>query len=192
MSIEISASDIHQDGTVTIRIDGKDVKFVRNSDLGAVKASLESKESEVTKLQASLADANTKYDVSHQEVLKERAAKEQLESGAAEHATSKVKVGELEKQVAELIESSGKTTQELTDRLRAHITATYKVGPEKIKDTTLEGLKSIENTFQITGVAPAAANYDGTMGNNGNNANLEGKSPLALATLGYEQSKGKK
>ena len=54
--------ETNKDGSITIELDGKKVKFVKESDLGAVKAGLKEKEDEITKLQTGLANANTKYD----------------------------------------------------------------------------------------------------------------------------------
>lgn len=190
MGIEATAGDHNQDGSITIKIDGKDVKYVLESDLGAVKGALKTSEGEVSKLQASLATSNSKYDTEHQAVLSERAAKETAEKDASESATLKTKVGELETEVAGLKTSSGETTTRLTDRVRKQLTDGYKIDAEKIKDMALEDLEKTEATLILTGAIPAPANYDGKGAGGAGGGGLEGKSPLALAVMGYEE-KGK-
>ncbi len=192
MSIEIQAADVAQDGSVTIKVDGKSTKYVKESDLGAVKGALTSKDSEIAKLQGDLATVNSKYDTSHQDLLKERTAKEQFETGAKESETNKTRVGELETEVAGLKTSSGEVVTKLTGRLRNFLNIQYRVDTEKLKDKTLPELEQIESALILTGVQPAPADYDGKGGGGGayNSDELKGKSPLQLATMGYEE-KGK-
>ncbi len=181
------------DGSITIKgEDGKNVKFVKESDLGAVKVQLRDKEGEVTKLQTDLAGATTKYDTAHQDVLKERTAKEQLEKDAQEAGTFKTKMEELTTELAGLKTSSGETTTKLTERLRTYLETAYKVPKEKLEGKALSDLETIESTLQLTGVATVPANYDGKGGGGGNGADdLKGKSPLALATMGYAEKEKK-
>lgn len=185
---------VNTDGSITIKgEDGKSLKYVKESDLGAVKVQLKDKEGEVTKLQTDLAGATTKYDESHQDVLKERAAKEQLGKDAQEAGTLKTKVDELTTEVAGLKTSSGETATKLTERVRTFLETAYKVPKEKLEGKALADLETIESTLQLTGVATVPANYDGKGGGGGDRADdLKGKSPLALATIGYEESAKKK
>jgi len=183
----------NSDGSITIKgEDGKNVKFVKESDLGAVKVQLKDKESEVSKLQTDLAGLTTKYDTSHQDVLKERAAKELLEKSATEGETFKTKVTGLETQLANLTKVSGETATKLTERLRNQLKTLYKIPDEKLIGKALSDLETIESTLQLTGIVTTPANYDGKGGVGGNSSeDLKGKSPLALATMGYESSNKK-
>ena len=190
MSIEAQAENLNQDGSVTIKIDGKDVKFVKEADLGAVKVQLKDKETEVTGLQTKLADANAKYDTEHQTVLQERAAKEQFETSAKESEAHKTKIGELETEMANLKTVSGGHITNLTERVRTTLVDGYKVDAEKIKDMSLDDLVKAEQTLQLTGVKPNPANYDGKgAGGGGGASDLEGKTPLQLASMAYEKTK---
>ena len=185
------AYTLNQDGSITINLDGRSTKFVKESDLGAVKGALRDKESEVSKLQAELAGTTSRFDTEHQEVLKERAAKEQFEKDAKEVVNHRTKVAELTTQLAGLTKTSGETQARFTERLRKQLNTLYKISDDKLKDKALADLENIESTLQLTGVMPAVANYDGK-GSGGNNASgLQGKSPLALATMGYENSNRK-
>lgn len=192
MTEENQAYTVNTDGSISIKEDGKSIKYVKESDMGAVKAQLKDKEGEVTKLTSSLADSVTKYDTSHQDVLKERAAREQFEKDAGESTTLKEKVTELETKMADLTKVGGERDTSLTERIRKSLTDGYKVDADKIKDMSLVDLEKTEATLVLTGVQAAPANYDGK-GNGGTNTaeDLKGKSPLALAAMGYETSNKK-
>lgn len=168
MSIDAQADNFNQDGSITLKVDGKDTKYVKESDLGAVKGAAETAkgtyEGQISVLQTNLATANTAKDESHQNLLKERTAKEQFENEAKESATHKTRVGELETEVTGLKESSGQLRTKLTDRIRGILTEGYKVDAEKIKDMALEDLEKTEGTLLLTGAKPAPANYDGKDG----------------------------
>lgn len=188
MGDENQAYTTNQDGSISISVGGKTVKYVLESDLGAVKVQLKDSQSEVTKLQTDMAGATTKFDTEHQLVLQERAAKEQFEKDAKEGITLKTKVVELETTVADLTKVGGETTTKLTEQLRTTLQTTYKVDPTKLEGKALTELESIHNALQLTGAAPAAANYDGKGGGDGAGGDLAGKTPLQLAAMGYEQS----
>lgn len=185
--LEAQTSDLNQDGSITIKVGDKDVQFVKESDLGAVKANLANKESEVSKLQLDLTTANTGKDESHQSMLKEKAARELLEKDVTTLGTTKEALTKLEAEMADAVKVSGDVSTKLTDRVRKYLIDSYKIDADKIKDKSLVDLEQIETTLTLTGAVPSPANYDGK-GNGGAPAGLEGKSPLALATMGYEQS----
>jgi hypothetical protein len=186
--LEVPATEISSDGSIVTRIDGKEVKFVRESDLGAVRAAREKIESELTKLRADLATANTTIDEKHQLVLKEQAAREKAEAAVTENTTLKATVGELTSKMADLTKVSGETSTKLTEKIRASLIKNYKIDAEKIKDMPLPELEKVEANLSLVGPGKVAANYDGKGSSNGTPSGLEGKSPLALAQMGYEQS----
>ena len=183
------AYTLNQDGSITIKgDDGKSAKYVRESDLGAVKGALKDREGEISKLQADLAGLTSKYEAEHQAVLQERAVKEQLEITAKDASTFKEKVSALEAQLADLSKVSGETAGKLTERLRTQLKTMYKIPEEKLTGKALADLETIESTLQLTGIVTQSANYDGKSGATGSIDDLKGKSPLALATMGYEAS----
>ncbi len=185
MTIEVQASDITQDGSIKLTVDGKAITFVKESDLGAVKAQLKDKEGEVSTLQTKLADSVTKADESHQDVLKERASKKTFEEEAGKSATLSTEVEGLKTKVADLEKVGGERDTKLTERLRGILTTGYKIDGEKIKDMALDALEQTERTLILTGVTPTPAKYDGGGGGGGDTDELKGKSALALATMGY-------
>ena len=181
--------ETNKDGSITIELDGKKVKFVKESDLGAVKAGLKEKEDEITKLQTGLAGANAKYDGEHQELLKVRASHGELEKSAGESATLKQQVEDLTKQMAGLKETSGTLETKYAERLRAQLIHGYKIDQEKIKDKGLADLENMEQTLNLTGYKPLPANYDGKSGVTGPVSSLQGKHGLALFEMGYKDTK---
>ncbi len=189
--IEIQASDHNTDGSLTVKVDGKDIKYVLQSDLGAVKASQKTSEGEVSTLQASLATANAKADDAHQEVLKERAAKQSFETEAGKSTALVTEVEGLKTKVTDLEKVGGEQSTKFTERLRGILTDGFKIDPEKIKDFTLTQLEQTEQTLLLTGAKAQPAQFDGPGGGNGSAGNLQGKSPLALGTLGYAQKPDK-
>ena len=62
MTINVSAEDMNQDGTISATVDGKTIKLVRESDLGAVKAQLRDKEGEVTDVIGVFLDITVKVE----------------------------------------------------------------------------------------------------------------------------------
>ncbi|KKM62423.1 hypothetical protein LCGC14_1521890 [marine sediment metagenome] len=191
MTIEVQASDITQDGSIKLTVDGKTITFVKESDLGAVKAQLKDRDGEVSTLQTSLASANVKVDESHQDVLKERASKKTFEEEAGKSATLSTEVEGLKTKVADLEKVGGERDTKLTERLRGILTTGYKIDGEKIKDMALDALEQTERTLILTGVTPTPAKYDGGGGGGGGADDLKDKSPLALAAMGYENSNKK-
>lgn len=187
MGIEATAGDHNQDGSIGIKVDGKTIKYVLESDLGAVKASLRDKEGEVSTLQANLATSNTKFDTEHQSVLQERAAKEVAETAGKEGATLKTRVGELETEVTGLKTSSGGLTTKLTDQTRSRLVNGYKIDAEKVKEMTLDDLEKTEANLILVGAKPAQANYDGKNGPDNVPTDTKGMSPLSVAAKAYEE-----
>ena len=158
------------DGTISITSDGKAMRYVKESDLLAVKGASDTArkeyESNVAQHNTTLAEANRVKDETHQTLLKERAAHEQSESGLQELPTLRTKVGELETTNATLTEGSGKLTEELTGMKRSVFVTQYKVDPEKVKDMGLDQLREAEKNFSLVGFSPNVkpANYDGKVG----------------------------
>ena len=186
---EISVLAVNKDGSVDLTMDGNKVRFVKESDLGAVKNGLKEKEDEITKLQTGLANANAKYDGEHQELLKVRASHGELEKSAGESATLKQQVEDLTKQMAGIKDTSGKLEVKYAERLRAQLIQGYKIDQEKIKDKGLADLENMEQTLNLTGYKPLPANYDGKGGVTGPVSSLQGKGALALFEEGYKDTK---
>jgi len=159
------------DGSIKITVDGKSVKYVKESDLLTVKGASEQSrndyENQLAKHQADLAEANRLHDETKQTLLQERAAKEQLEAKAQEAATLTTKVGELEGQLNAAKTSGEELTNELLGIKRTTFVEQFKVDPEKVKEMDLNQLRDAEKHFTLVGFSPAPsqpARYDGGTG----------------------------
>ena len=167
MAIIITATDLKQDGSIAITLpDGKVVNFVKESDLGAVKSASEGKDGEITHLKAEILSLTAKVGETHQNLLQERTAKEQLEAKVSKQATLEKEVGELRTKTADLEKVSGKVSIDLADRVRKNLVTTYKVKEDILKDKALGELQQMEQTLTLVGIVPGSgqANFDRSFG----------------------------
>ena len=152
------------DGSIDIPVEGKPIRFVKESDLLAVKGSSETKvkewENEKASFNTQLAEANRLRDETHTTLLQEQAAKEQLVKTYADYDTHKKRVGELETEVGSHKESVGRLEKELTERLRHSLINIYGASETAIKDKTLDQLRSLEDAARIIGPKVRLAKYD--------------------------------
>ena len=162
------------DGSINIEADGKATKYVKESDLLAVKGASETArreyESTIAKHQADITEANRVRDETHQTLLQERTAKEQLEKDGQEVATLRTKVGELETNLTAGDTTRRQLEEELLGMKRSTFGIKYKVDPEKVKEMSLDQLREAEKNFTAVGFNPAnpkPANYDGGPGGAG-------------------------
>lgn len=165
----------NQDGTISIKVDGKDTRYAKESDLLTVKGAADTAktgfETAIAKSNTSLLEANRLHDETRQKLLQETAAKEQLVTQAGEADTLKTKVGELETSLTTANTSRTELEEELLGMKRISFQTIYKADPEKVKEMTLVQIRDAEKSFQAVGFNPAnpkPANYDG--GGGGNNA----------------------
>lgn len=140
------------DGSINIPVDGNPVRFVKESDLLAVKGGLETKtkewENEKAQFNTQLAESNRLREETHQSLLSEQAAKELLVTQYSDYDTHKTRVGELETELGSVKESVGKHETELTNRIR---TSLLNAGAkeEAIKDKTLDQLRNLEEAAKL-------------------------------------------
>ena len=176
---------VNQDNTISISVEGRPIRYAKESDLLTVKGASETArrehETSTAKYQADLAEANRVTGETHQTLLQERAAKEQFEKDSKELPTLRTRVGELELESAGHKTARGKAEEELTGLLRAQFGTKYHVDPEKIATMTLDQLREAERNFVTVGFTPtiAPANYDKNGGGGG--AGDAKKSPIEQA-----------
>jgi len=163
------AQTFNNDGSIDIPVDGKPVRFVKESDLLAVKGGAESKvkewENEKSKLLTQVAEANRLRDESHTNLLQAQATKEQLEARYSDYDTHKTRVSELEKELGSHKENIGKAEKELADRIRANLLG-YGAKEDSLKDKTLDQLRNLEEAAKLFGNNKGGkpARYDGGTG----------------------------
>ena len=187
--------NFNQDGSVDLPIDGKPIRFVRESDLLAVKGGSDAKtkewENEKATFSTQLAEANRLRDETHQQLLQERASRELMTSKYSDYDTFKTKVGELEKELGTHKESVGKYEKELAGRIRHNLINIHGAKEDAIKDKDLTQLRNLEEAASLFGgKAPAKpARYDG---GSGGPAGIGTESALDRAKRIIEESEKKR
>lgn len=162
----------NQDGSVDLEVEGAKIRFVKESDLLAVKGGSEAKEKEWENEKASfntqLAEAHRLRDESNNSVLQERAAKELLITQYADFDTHKRRVGELETEVGTLKEGVGKFEEELAGRIRHTLIIQHGASEDGVKEQTLPQLRNLEEAARLFGNGKGKqglpARYDGGQG----------------------------
>lgn len=186
---------VNQDGSIDLPIEGKDVRYVKESDLLAIKGSSEAKskewETEKASFNTQLAEANRLRDETHQTLLQEQAAKEVLVKQYADYDTHKKRVGELEAEVGSHKGSVGKLETELTERLHQTLIQVYGASEEAVKGQTLDQLRNLETAAKIIGPRVKPAKYDGGPGGPGGGV-PESSLDRAKRVLEEHEAKGHK
>ena len=161
----------NHDGSVDLDVEGTKVRFVKESDLLAVKGGSDAKEkdweTEKASFNTQLAEANRHRDESNQSLLQERAAKEQLVKTYGDYDTQKVRVGELETENGTLKEGVGKFEEELAGRIRHTLIMQHGASEEAVKEKTLPQLRNLEEAARVFGdknKQGLPARYDGGQG----------------------------
>jgi len=195
MTTDQPTYNFNTDGSIDIPVSGQPVRFVKESDLLAVKGGSETKarewETEKVSFNTQLAEANRLREESHSLLLQERAAKEQLEKTQPDYDTVKTKVGELETEIGSHKESIGKHEKEIAGRIHQSLIASG-ASEESLKDKDLSQLRNLEEAAKVFGgnkvVKPA--NYDGGPGGPGGGSVPE--TPLDRANRILEEHDAKK
>lgn len=161
----------NKDGSVDLPVEGKPIRFVKETDLLAVKGGAETKEREwVAKEQTyttQLTEATRLRDETHQNFLRAQAEKEQLVTQYKDYDTFKTKVGELEKSVKEHQTSLQKHQEELAITYKTELISKG-VKEESLKDKTLDQLRNLREAAKLfSGTIPKGANFDRGTGGGG-------------------------
>ena len=182
----------NSDGSTDLIMEGKPIRFVKESDLLAIKSGRESAErvwgDKEVQFNTQLTEANRLREESHQQLLQAQAAKEQLAEQHKDYDTFKTKVGELETELGSHKERLTSAETELAERYRQSLVV---VGAteDSLKDRTLDQLRSLVDAAKIFGKElKIPANYDGGKQPGGGTQDLTGVRPMELARRGYEES----
>lgn len=153
------------DGSVVLPVDGKKVRFVKESDLLAVKGGAEGKEKEWNDKEAGfntqLAESNRLREETHQTLLQAQAERDSLKEQYQDYDTHKSRVGELETELGSHKEKLAITELALAQRMHQALVGAGAT-EESLKDKTLDQLRSLEEAAKIFGreVVPKPAHYD--------------------------------
>jgi len=166
----------NDDGSINVELEGQPTRFVKEADLLAVKGASKTRtdewENEKAQFNSQLAESNRLRDESNQKSLQERATLEKLQEQYKDYETHKVRVGELETEVAGHKETVGKHETELTERIRQSLIANHGAHEDALKDKTLDQLRSLEEAAKVfgSGTTIVPANYAGGPGGPGGGA----------------------
>jgi len=189
---ELSGTVDEKDGTLTVRdSDGKEVRYVKESDLVAVKESRKSKEDVAKEVElataTAIAEANAKLDTEKTRALQAEARVSSLEEKIAKGG---VDSAELAKAKAEL-EAAKKSSETLGNKhlelRRSVIIATYGVPKETVASKDLAALDLYEEALKAVIGDKKLGNF--AIGGGGGASTLQGKSPMELAVEAYSHSK---
>ena len=192
MATELSGTVDEKDGTLTVRdSNGKEVRYVKESDLVAVKESRKSKEDVAKEVElataTAIAEANAKLDTEKTRALQAEARVSSLEEKIAKGS---VDSAELAKAKAEL-EAAKKSSETLGNKhlelRRSVIIATYGVPKETVASKDLAALDLYEEALKAVIGDKKLGNF--AIGGGGGASTLQGKSPMELAVEAYSHSK---
>jgi hypothetical protein len=171
---------VNQDNSLSAIVDGKEVKYVLETDLLAVKGSRETAEKQ---LKAEAEAAKVTADSERQKVL---AAEAKLSTLTDEFNKSKVTSADLAKATAELATaktSSEKVSSRLLAERKKLITKVYGVPAATVESKTLEQLDTYEEALiAVTGKNTGNFAFGG---GGGAASNLVNTDPMTLATEAY-------
>src|SRR4030042_700756 len=161
---------VNQDGSIDIAMDGKPIRFVKESDLLAVKSGKEeatkSWEGERTKFQADLAEANRIREDAHNQLLQTQANSQKLLEQYKDYDTIKTRAGDLEKEVGSHKEKLSKNEKDLVTRITQNLISAG-AKEDQLKGKTLDQLKQLEMSADIFGRKATPARYDSSRGGGG-------------------------
>jgi len=187
---ELTFSLDSKDGTLTAKdAKGVEVRYVKESDLLAVKGSKENavRDAETAKTQA-IAEANSKVDAALSRALQAEARVSSLEEQIAQSGGS---AAELVKAKADL-EAAKKSSEALGNKhlelKRNVIVATYGVPLATVATKNLAALDLYEEALKAVMGDKRLGNFAIGSGGGGGTGALQGKSPIDLARDAYASS----
>jgi Asp-tRNA(Asn)/Glu-tRNA(Gln) amidotransferase B subunit len=180
-----------KDGTIVIKEGDTSVRYVKESDLLAIKGSREATEKRVKDAEAthaaSLESVKNEAESTRQKVLLAEAKVSNLEEQIAKDGNSKA---ELEKLKIELV-AAKKSGEELGSKAleyrRAVIVTTYGIPVATVEKKTMTELDHFEEALKAVLGKGGVGNYAAGGGSGG--VSLQGKSPIELARLAYDLKK---
>lgn len=155
----------NKDGSVDIPVEGKPIRYVKETDLLAVKGGAETKVREWETKEASfntqLAEANRLREETHQASLKAQADLENTTKKFSDYDAVKTKAGELEKELGSHKERLSQVEKDIAERIKHNLINNYGATEEVLKDKNLSQLRNLEEAAAIVGKKGGKANYDG-------------------------------
>jgi hypothetical protein len=191
-----TVKEVTKDGAIVITgDDGKEVRYVKEDDLLAVKNSREAIEKAKQELEAkdaaALKAANDTAETHRQKVLQAESKVESLTAQVASGAASVAQLAQAKADLEATKKNSGEIEVKYLALRRQSIAASYGVPPATVEKKTLQELDVFEDALKavVAGGGKFGSFAVGGAGKGGNP--LEGKSPTELAAMAYESSNKK-
>lgn len=180
-----------QDGAVSIKdAEGNTVRYVKETDLLAVKGSKESLESQAKAAEAArevaVREANEKVEAERQKTLQAEAKVTSLEEQVKTGGASAEELATAKQALVTAQEAEKGSATKLLELKRTTMIGTYGVPKETVESKTLAELETFEEALKAVIGQKNAGNY--AIGGTGGGANpLIGIHPTELARQAYEQ-----
>lgn len=196
MGNEVTGVVDEKDGVLTVGDGDKATRYVKETDLLAIKGSKETLQEKLnlteaektTAAQAQVA-AETKVSEATNAKTQAEAKVESLTEEIKKHTGTTEELTRLQTELATAQEAGKSSATELLELRRTFIINTYKVPPETVKEKSLDQLKLFEEALKAV-VGGAGGNY-AFGGGGGGSQSLEGKSPMELAQMAYRGTQSK-
>lgn len=193
MANEVTGTAL-EDGAIEIKDGETPVRYVKESDLLAVKGSREELQKKLEELEKSgkaSGDANdekhkTELATANEAKIKAEAEVERLTEEIKKHTGTAEELAKLRTEL-ETAQNAGKSTATaLLEMTRKSIISTYKVAPETVNEKSLDELKVFEDALKAV-IGAQGGNY-AAGGASGGPGVLKDKSPMELAKIAYASS----
>lgn len=146
---EVKDPKIEADGSISVLLDGKTVKLVKESDLLAVKGGAEKREAELLGIAA---EANRIKDEAHQSLLKQQALYSELETKAKDVPVLQQKLQEMTKNFDGLKAENSLLSGRVLEHSKQNLVLYYGVKEDNLKDLPLQEVVKMEEAFVKAGV----------------------------------------
>ncbi len=177
-----------EDGALVIKDGESSIRYVKESDLLAVKGSRKSAEEvakEVESVRATvLTESKASVDSALQRALQAEARVSSLQEQIDKGVGTAAQVTELERQLATAKTSSEETGNRLLGLRRELIVKSYNVPVATVEKKNLSELDTFEEALKAVIGSGGAGNY--AFGGGGGGNQLAGKTPRELAQMAYE------
>lgn len=180
-----------EDGAIALKdAEGNAVRYVKESDLLAVKGSREGLERAARDAEAAhatnLKEANDKVEAEHQNTLKAEARVSSLEEQIASGSADVGELARLKQELEAAKEAEKGSATKLLELKRTHIVGAYGVPVATVENKSLPELETFEEALKAVMGQKGIGNY--AAGGTGGGTNpLEGKHPMELAQMAYSQ-----
>ncbi|MCK9597427.1 MAG: hypothetical protein M0R06_00225 [Sphaerochaeta sp.] len=182
---------VKDDGALEVKDGETVIRYVKESDLLAVKGGKEAAEKSVKTItaekEAALAEANTKAETAKQARLQAEALVESLTEKVKNGSGTAAELADAKQKLVAAETSSKEMGNSLLTARRELIVKTYNIPVAAVEGKNLTELATFEEALKAVIGSGKPGNY--AFGGGGGAASLSGKSPLELARMAYDNKK---